>query len=90
MRRTGGSAGTVSFEWRTIDDSAIGGTDYAPAARVRETMGPGQTSATVLIPLVGDSVREPTRLFDVVIDDFTGGAARGEITRATVVIVDDD
>ena len=38
----------------------------------------------------GDSVREPTRLFDVVIDDFRGGAPRGAITRATVVIVDDD
>jgi serine/threonine protein kinase len=90
VRRTGGSAGSVSFAWRTIDDSAVGGTDFAPAAGVRETMGPGQTTATVLIPLVGDSVREPTRLFDVVIDDFTGGAARGAITRATVVIVDDD
>ena len=90
VRRTGGSAGTVSFAWRTVDDSAVGGTDFAPASGVRETMGPGQTTATVLIPLVGDSVREPTRLFDVVIDDFTGGAARGAITRATVVIVDDD
>ena len=38
-------------------DSAIGGTDYVPAAGVRETMSPGQTTATVLIPLVGDSVR---------------------------------
>jgi hypothetical protein len=90
VRRTGGSEGTVSFAWHTVDDSAVGGTDYAPMTSARETMRPGQTSVNLLIPLVGDSVREPTRLFDVVIDDFAGGAKRGTITRATIAIVDDD
>jgi serine/threonine protein kinase len=90
VRRHGGSDGTVSFRWHTVDDSAVGGTDYAPTTSARETLGPGQTSVNLLIPLVGDSVHEPTRLFDVVIDDFTGGAKRGAITRATVAIVDDD
>jgi hypothetical protein len=90
VRRTGGSAGTVSFTWHTVDDSAVGGADYASMTSARETLGPGQTSVNVLIPLVGDSVHEPTRLFDVVMDDFTGGAKRGAITRATVAIVDDD
>ena len=47
-------------------------------------------SGSGLIPLVGDSVRESTNLFDVVMDDFTGGALAGSITRATVVIVYDD
>jgi hypothetical protein len=90
VRRSGGSAGTVSFEWRTVDDSAQAGVDYAGMSPRRETMAPGQTSVELLIPLVGDSVRESTKLFDVVIDDITGGARAGSITRATVVIVDDD
>jgi hypothetical protein len=90
VRRSGGSAGTVSFTWHTVDDSAVGGADYAPMTSARETLRPGQTSVNLLIPLVGDSVHEQTKLFDVVIDDFTGGAKRGAITRATVAIVDDD
>jgi hypothetical protein len=90
VRRSGGSTGAVSFNWHTVDDSAVGGADYAPMTSVQETLRPGQTSVNLLIPLVGDSVHEHTKLFDVVIDDITGGARRGAITRTTVAIVDDD
>jgi hypothetical protein len=90
VRRSGGSAGTVSFEWRTVDDSAQAGVDYAGMSPRRETLRPGQTSVELLIPLVGVSVRDSTKLFDVVFDDCTGGARAVSITRATVVFVDDD
>jgi hypothetical protein len=88
--RRGGAAGTVSFSWRTVDDSAVTDRDYAARGTVRESLGPGETSKILLIPIVSDAVAESTELFDVVIDDPTAGATLGAITQVTVIIVDDD
>ncbi len=88
--RRGGAEGTVSFRWRTIDDSAIADRDYAALGTVWESIGPGETSKTLLVPIVSDSIAESTELFDVVIEDPTAGATLGAITRITVIIVDDD
>jgi hypothetical protein len=88
--RRGGAEGTVSFRWRTIDGSAIADRDYAALGTVRESIGSGETSKTLLIPIVSDSTPESTELFDVVIEDPTAGATLGAITRITVIIVDDD
>jgi hypothetical protein len=88
--RRGGAEGTVSFRWRTIDDSAAADRDYAALGTVWESIGPGETSKTLLVPIVSDSIAESTELFDVVIEDPTAGATLGAITRITVIIVDDD
>jgi serine/threonine protein kinase len=88
VRRRGDAAGQVSFTWRTIDDSAVAGEDYA-GGEFRETMAAGQRTATLLIPLVGDSVAENTELLDVVIEDASG-ARLGSLVRVPVVIIDDD
>ena len=53
-------------------------------------MAAGQTTATLLIPIVADGVKEHTELFDVVIDNVSGGARLGAVTRVPVIIVDDD
>jgi hypothetical protein len=88
VRRRGGATGEISFAWRTLDDSALAGEDYA-AAEHRESMAEGQTSATLLIPLVADSVAEHTELLDLVIED-PRGARLGSVTRVPVIIIDDD
>ena len=88
VRRRGGASGEVSFEWRTIDDSAMAGEDYA-GGEFRETMAAGQRTATLLIPIVADSVAENTELLDVVIEDASG-AGLGSLVRIPVVIIDDD
>ena len=88
--RRGGSDGTIHFYWRTADDSARDGQDYAAQGPVRETLEPGQTSATLLVPLVSDGIAERTELFDVYIGDPDGGATLGAISQVTVILVDDD
>ena len=88
--RRGGAAGTVSFGWRALDDSAVEDRDYAALGTVRESIGPGETSKTLLVPIVSDTVTESTELFDVVIGDPTAGATLGAITQVTVIVVDDD
>jgi len=88
--RRGGAEGTVSFRWRTTDDSALADRDFAALGTVSESIGSGETSKTLLVPIVSDSIAESTELFDVVIEDPTGGATLSAITRITVIIVDDD
>ncbi|MBK7904574.1 MAG: protein kinase [Proteobacteria bacterium] len=88
--RRGGATGTVSFSWKTVDDSAIAERDYAARGTVRESIGPGETSKTVLIPIVSDAVKESTELFDVVIENPTAGATLGTNAQVTVIVVDDD
>jgi hypothetical protein len=88
--RRGGAEGKVSFRWRTTDDSALADRDFAALDTVPESIGSGETSKTLLVPIVSDSIAESTELFDVVIEDPTGGATLSAISRITVIIVDDD
>jgi hypothetical protein len=88
VRRRGGAAGKISFEWHTVDDSAIAGADYAPGT-VEEVMASGQTTATLVVPIVADSVAEHPELLQVVIGNARG-ARVGAASRAPVIIVDDD
>ena len=88
VRRRGGAAGEISFEWHTVDDSALAGEDYAPGT-VEEVMAAGQTTATLVVPIVADSVAEYPELLQVVIGSARGVRV-GAASRAPVIIVDDD
>ena len=88
VRRRGRAAEEISFEWHTVDDSAIAGEDYAPGT-VEEVMAAGQTTATLVVPIVADSVAEYPELLQVVIGN-PRGARVGAASRAPVIIVDDD
>jgi hypothetical protein len=88
--RRGGAAGTVSFNWRAIGDSAVADMDYAAMGTGSESIGAGETSKTFLIPIVSDAIAESTEFFDIVIEDPTAGATLDAITQITVIVVDDD
>ena len=88
--RRGGAADTVTFGYRTIDDSAVADRDYAGLGTVQGSIGPGADEQDTLH---SDRFRRDhgvTELFDVVIEDPTAGATLGAITQVTVIIVDDD
>ncbi|MET0987899.1 MAG: protein kinase [Steroidobacteraceae bacterium] len=88
--RTRGTRGEVSFQWRIERNSAEPGADFAAVGPGREYMAAGQSSTVLHIPLVSDSQREGTEMFLVHIDEVGGGARLGELTRAAVIVVDDD
>jgi hypothetical protein len=90
VRRRAGTAGEIAFVWRTHDDSATAGEDYAAQGPVLEVMRSGQASTTLLVPLVADGVAEHTELFDVEIIEALRGASLGQNVRVPVIIVDDD
>jgi serine/threonine protein kinase len=88
VRRLGGATGDISFRWYTVDDSARAGQDYV-FGYGEVLMAPGQTTATVEVPIVADSIPEYPELLQVVIGN-SSGARVGPAGRAPVIIVDDD
>jgi hypothetical protein len=90
VRRQSGTDGEVSFRWRTEGASARADEDFVPFADTTEPLAAGQTAAVIYVPIVSDAVKEFTEHFVVEIRDAQSGASLGRITRATVIIVDDD
>lgn len=90
VRREAGSDGEVEFRWRSIGESATPGEDFAAFDGAIERLRAGQESAVLYIPVMNDALPENTELFYVEIDAPRGGASLGPITRATVIITDDD
>lgn len=90
VTRTRGTRGEVGFRWSLEGNSAEAGADFAAVGPGTEYLTPGQASTVLHIPLVSDSRREGTEMFLVHLDEAIGGARLGELTRAAVIIVDDD
>ncbi len=78
-------AATVSYS--TADVSAIAGTDYVATAGL-VTFAPGQTSATISIPIIGNTIPQPNRTFVVNLTNPTGSTLGN--SQAVGTIVDDD
>ena len=78
----------VTVEWGTVDGSAKTGTDYLGSAGETVTFLPGQTTATISIPIVDDTIAEPLESFRLQLRN-AGNAriARGE---ASAQIEDND
>ena len=89
--RTGGIAAGVLVEFTTVDGTAVGGSegDFAPTRGIL-TVGAGNTSATITVPITSDNIAEGSESFQVRLLNPTGGATLGSPATATVTIMDDD
>ncbi len=81
------SSRTVSFDYTTIDGTALAAQDYT-AASGSLSFDVGETEATVTIGIIGDSVQEGNHAFSVIATAITNAT----VTDATgiVTILDDD
>src|SRR5215210_1781363 len=81
------SSQTVTVNYSTAGGTALAGSDYQ-AASGKLTFSPGQTSKTILVPVIGDRVGEFDETFAVKIQ----GAKNATIAngRGTVTIADDE
>lgn len=77
----------TSVDVSTMDGTAIAGQDYV-ATSLTLVFNPGVTSQQVSVPLIGDSISEPTEMFSLVLTNPVG-AQLGNAT-ATATIQDDD
>lgn len=84
VQRTGGSEGTVTVTYTTVNGSAVAPGDYATQAGTL-TFGPGVTTQTIIVPIVSDADPEPSETFNVQLSLPTGGATLG--TAVTTVTI---
>jgi glucose/arabinose dehydrogenase len=87
--RTGGSDGTVSLDYQTINGSAIAGQDYQARSGTL-TFLDGQTSRTISIPIIDNSIGEADETFNIAIDNLVGNGNLLAPRTATVLIDDND
>ena len=91
------SASDVEFEYTTVDGTAAGGTapladDYETTSSSLLSVGSipaGETSATITVPVQGDTDVEPHETFTLVISEPTGGATLGDDTGVATIRNDD-
>jgi serine/threonine protein kinase len=86
VARTGSATGDISFQWYTVADSATAVQDFVYEYG-EERMAPGQTTATLVVPIVADSIHENPELLQVVIAN-PHGARVGAAGRVPIIIVD--
>ena len=88
--RTGGTNGTASVNYTTIDATAYAGTNYLATTNTL-TFIAGQVAASFTVPLIDDGKVNPAPgafYFNVALSNPSEGAALGSITNVPVNIVD--
>ncbi len=89
VQRIGGSDGTVTVDFSTSDGTATSGLDYAASSGTLTFAG-GQTSQSVVVPIVNDSLFEGDESLQLALSNPTGGATVGGIAAATLTIEDNE
>jgi uncharacterized delta-60 repeat protein len=87
--RTNGSVGSVSVNYATIPGTALPSINYVSQSG-SVTFVNGQTTATIPVPLIDNSLVQGTVNFSVVLSNPTGGAILIAPTNTTVSILDND
>jgi len=90
VQRTGGSNGSMLVDYTLVAGTASPVLDYsAPASGVLIFL-PGQTSASIPILIIDDSLFEGNETFNVTIDNLRGTGTLAAPRTATVLINDND
>ena len=89
VARSGAAAGTVRVDYATSDGTAAAGVDYHEGSGTL-VFGPGVTTRTFAVPLIGDGADEADEAFTVTLAAPESGGALGSPSAATVTIADDD
>ena len=61
----------VTVTYSTVDGTAVADADYTPTSGTL-TFNPNQTTKTIRVPILRDTVHEPSETFTVELDDPTG------------------
>jgi glucose/arabinose dehydrogenase len=87
--RTGGSDGTVALRYTTTNATATAGSDYTSQTGFA-ILSPGQTSGSIVVPIINDTLVEGNETFNISVDLALGGATVFEPRTATITIADND
>ena len=92
VTRSKGAVGAVSVQFATANHpqvSAQAGLDYTATATTLN-FADGETTKSVLVPILADAASEGMEDFDVKLTSPTGGATLGGLANGRVVIYDHD
>ena len=89
VQRTGGSAGTTEVNYSTSNGTANSSSDFTQASG-KLTFADGETSKTVVVPVINDPVNERDETFTFNLGTVSGSATLGTPTAAAVTITNDD
>ena len=81
------SSQVVSVTYNTVNGTALGGIDYT-AKMSTLTFGPGETTKTISINIIGDRQKEHDEVFSVMLTGNTSGTLKD--ARGTGTILNDD
>ena len=84
-----GASGTVTIQYQAVGVNATPGVDFTPTAGTL-TLGPGQTTATIQVPVLDDPYLRHDTYLNLTIGSPAGGALLGATTSALVHIQDVD
>ncbi|HEX7333081.1 MAG TPA: SBBP repeat-containing protein [Pyrinomonadaceae bacterium] len=85
--RKGGSTGSLSVDYATIDGTATAGQDYTATSGTL-TFNGGETSQTIQIPILNDDVTESFETFTVVLRNGANLEAVGAPHTLVVTVLD--
>lgn len=84
---SGPSGNPISIEFATSDGTGVAGVDYQETSGT-VTFDPGETTATITVPVIANTTDQPDRTFFV--DLFNPSNATLGVTQAEATILDDD
>ena len=87
--RTNGVTGTVTVDYFTQDGTALAGLKYV-ATNGTLVFADGETSKTIVVPILEDPNVTGNTVFSVVLTNATGGATLAGPTTVPVTIVDEN
>jgi len=87
--RTNGSTGVLTVNYRTVAETALGGIDYISQSGTL-TFPEGETSRSITISILDDSLVEGAENLFVQLSNAGGGAILAGSTNATVIILDEE
>ena len=86
VRRRGAMRGDAQFVWWTENATAVADLDFVSWGHRVERVPSGQSSTTLLVPIIKDATRNGARSFYVIIGETGDGAKVGGVTRAAVLL----
>lgn len=89
VTRTGDVSAATTVVYATADGTATAGSDYTAVSGTL-TFASGETSKTIVVPLVNDNVYEGNKTFTLTLSNPSGGTLLMTPATATVTIVDDE
>ncbi|MES2902658.1 MAG: Calx-beta domain-containing protein, partial [Pseudomonadota bacterium] len=90
VTRTDGTSGAVGATYTIVLDGSASADDIATATLTGSvSFAPGETSATISVPIAGDTALEGNETFHVVLSEPTGGALLGDASALGTITNDD-